>query len=168
VLRVKPQITEGGTVRLQLYQEVSRVQDNSTAGPILSKRALESAVAVDDQQIVVLGGLIQDTYNDTADKIPYAGDVPVFGTLFRYDARTRSKTNLLIFLKPTVVRTNADGRELSTERYDYLRGEQERLRPGERWFWPDPTYPKIPATPAMPGSPTGETSTLPPAPPTPR
>jgi general secretion pathway protein D len=168
VLRVKPQITEGGTVRLQLYEEVSRVQDNSTAGPILSKRALESSVAIDDQQIVVLGGLIQDTFADNADKIPYAGDVPVFGTLFRYDSRARSKTNLLIFLKPTVIRTDSDGREITTERYDYLRGEQERLRPGERWFWNDPTYPKVPDRPAMPGAQGGDTSTLPPAPPSPR
>jgi general secretion pathway protein D len=168
VLRVRPQITEGGVVHLSLYQEVSRVQESSSAGPILSKRALESSVAVDDQQIVVLGGLIQDSVTDGADKIPYAGDVPIFGSLFRYDSRTRQKTNLLIFLKPTVVRTSADGREITTERYDYLRGEQERLRPGERWFWNDPTYPKVPATPAMPGSAAGTTSTLPPAPPAPR
>ena len=168
VLRVRPQITEGGAVRLQLYEEVSRVQDNSTAGPILSKRALESSVAIDDQQIVVLGGLIQDSYTDNADKIPYAGDVPVFGTLFRYDNRARSKTNLLIFLKPTVIRTGADGKEITTERYDYLRGEQERLRPGEKWFWNDPTYPKVSDKPAMPGAPGGETSTLPPSPPSPQ
>ena len=167
VLRVKPQITEGGIVRLGIYQEVSRVQENSTAGPILSKRALESSVAVDDQQIIVLGGLIQDTYTDNAEKIPYAGDVPVFGQLFRYDTRNRQKTNLLIFLKPTVVRSDSEGREITTERYDYLRGQQERLRASERWFWNDPTYPKLPATPAMPGSPGGETSTLPPAPPAP-
>jgi general secretion pathway protein D len=165
VLRVKPQITEGGTVRLALYQEVSRVQENSTAGPILSKRALESSVAVDDNQIVVLGGLIQDSYSDNAEKIPYAGDVPVFGQLFRYDSRNRQKTNLLVFLKPTVIRTDAEGRAISTERYDYLRGEQERLRTDPRWFWNDPTQPKVPATPAMPGSPGGETSTLPPLPP---
>lgn len=168
LLRVKPQITEGGTVRLALYQEVSRVQDNSLAGPILSKRALESSVAIDDQQIVVLGGLIQDSYNDNTDKIPYAGDVPIFGTLFRYDNRQRQKTNLLIFLKPTVIRTSADGREISTERYDYVRGEQERSRPGPQWFWPDPTYPKVPQSPAMPGSRDGDTSSLPPAPPTPQ
>jgi len=167
VLRVKPQITEGGTVHLGIYQEVSRVQENSAAGPILSKRALESSVAVDDQQIVVLGGLIQDTSTTDAEKIPYAGDVPVFGTLFRYDNRSRSKTNLLIFLKPTVIRSDAEGRAITTERYDYLRGEQERMRPGEQWFWPDPTYPKLPATPAMPGAPGGETSTVRPAPPTP-
>jgi general secretion pathway protein D len=167
VLRVKPQITEGGTVRLQIYQEVSRVQDNSTAGPILSKRALESAVAVDDSQIVVLGGLIQDSYTDNAEKIPYAGDVPVFGQLFRYDTRNRQKTNLLVFLKPTVIRTDAEGRAITTERYDYLRGEQEKLRTDQRWFWPDATQPKVPATPAMPGSPGAELSTLPPAPPFP-
>jgi len=168
VLRVKPQITEGGTVRLQIYQEVSRVQDNSAAGPILSKRALESSVSVDDQQIVVLGGLIQDSDTANADKIPYAGDVPIFGSLFRYDSRARSKTNLLIFLKPTVVRTDAEGRQLTTERYDYLRGEQERLRPDPQWFWPDPTYPKVPEKPAMPGAPGGEPSSLPPAPPSPK
>jgi general secretion pathway protein D len=168
VLRVKPQITEGGTVRLQLYQEVSRVQENSAAGPILSKRALESSVSVDDQQIVVLGGLIQDTFTSNTSKVPYAGDVPVFGTLFRYDARGREKTNLLIFLKPTVVRTDADGRALSTERYDYLRGEQERLRPEPQWFWTDPTYPKVPEKPAMPGAPGGEPSSLPPSPPSPQ
>jgi len=167
VLRVKPQITEGGTVRLQIYQEVSRVQDNSAAGPILSKRALESSVAVDDSQIVVLGGLIQDSYTDNADKIPVAGDVPVFGQLFRYDQRNRTKTNLLVFLKPTVIRTDTDGRSITTERYDYLRGEQEKLRTEPRWFWPDLTQPKVPATPAMPGSPGGDPSTLPPAPPFP-
>ncbi|HEY6892815.1 MAG TPA: type II secretion system secretin GspD, partial [Rhodanobacteraceae bacterium] len=92
VLRVRPQITEGGTVKLNLYEEVSRVQDNSAAGPILSKRALESSVVVDDQQIVVLGGLIQDSLNDNTQKIPYAGDVPVVGSLFRYDNRARQKT----------------------------------------------------------------------------
>ena len=168
VLRVRPQITEGGSVRLQLYQEVSRVQDTTAAGPILSKRALESSVSVDDQQIVVLGGLIQDSAGDTTGKVPYVGDVPVLGQLFRYDSRNRTKTNLLIFLKPTVIRTDADGRQLTSERYDYLRGEQERQRPGEKWFWPDPTYPKLPAEPAMPGALGGATSTLPPAPPSPR
>jgi general secretion pathway protein D len=153
VLRVRPQITEGGTVKLNLYQEVSRVQDTSAAGPILSKRALESSVVVDDQQIVVLGGLIQDSLNDNTQKIPYAGDVPVFGSLFRYDNRQRQKTNLMIFLKPTIVRTTNAGHELTSERYDYLRGEQLRSAPGERWFWNDPTTPALPPPGAMPGTP---------------
>ena len=153
VLRVRPQITEGGTVKLNLYQEVSRVQDTSSAGPILSKRALESSVVVDDQQIVVLGGLIQDSLSDGSQKIPYAGDVPVLGSLFRYDNRTRQKTNLMIFLKPTIVRNASDGRELTSERYDYLRGEQVRTAPDAQWFWKDPTAPELPPQGTMPGTP---------------
>ena len=153
VLRVRPQITEGGTVRLGIYQEVSRVQDTSTAGPILSKRALESSVVIDDQQIVVLGGLIQDSMNDGTEKLPYAGDVPVFGSLFRYDTRSRQKTNLMIFLKPTIVRNSNDGREITSERYDYLRGEQTNVTPPDRWFWKDPSAPALPPQGTMPGTP---------------
>jgi general secretion pathway protein D len=153
VLRVRPQITEGGTVRLGIYQEVSRVQDTSSAGPILSKRALESSVVVDDQQIVVLGGLIQDSQTDGTEKLPYAGDLPVFGSLFRYDNRSRQKTNLMIFLKPTILRNTRDGHAITSERYDYLRGEQMLNAPQARWFWKDPTMPELPPQGAMPGSP---------------
>ena len=153
VLRVRPQITEGGTIRLGIYQEVSRVQDSSSAGPILSKRALESSVVIDDQQIVVLGGLIQDSLTDGTEKLPYAGDIPVFGSLFRYDTRARQKTNLMIFLKPTIVRTTNDGRELTSERYDYLRGEQLQSIPHPRWFWTDPTMPELPPPGILPGTP---------------
>jgi general secretion pathway protein D len=125
----------------------------NSLGPTLSKRSLESSVVVDDQQIIVLGGLIQDTFTDTTDKVPVLGDLQALGQLFRYDTRTRTKTNLLIFLKPTVIRTSAAGRELTSERYDYLRGEQQSDRPEPRFFWPDPTYPEVPATPTIPGSP---------------
>jgi general secretion pathway protein D len=166
LLRVKPQITEGGTVRMVLYQEVSRVQqDTSTnvSGPTLSKRSLESSVVIDDQQIVVLGGLIQDTFADGTEKIPYIGDVPAIGGLFRYDSRVRQKTNLLIFIKPTVIRTAADGRAITSERYDYLRGEQADMQPQPRWFWPDPTFPELPGKPAMQGI----AVPLPPVPPAP-
>jgi general secretion pathway protein D len=153
VLRVKPQITEGGTIRLGLYQEVSRVEDNSAAGPILSKRALESSVVVDDQQIVVLGGLIQDSFNDGTQKLPYAGDLPGLGSLFRYDNRSREKTNLMIFLKPTIVRGTKEGHEITSERYEYLRGEQSKSVSDPRWFWKDPTVPQMPPQGVMPGTP---------------
>jgi general secretion pathway protein D len=153
VLRVRPQITEGGTVRLGLYQEVSRVEDTSSAGPILSKRALESSVVVDDQQIVVLGGLIQDSLTDGTQKLPYAGDLPGVGSLFRYDNRSRQKTNLMIFLKPTIVRGTQAGHELTNERYEYLRGEQSRSAPDPRWFWKDPTAPEMPPQGVMPETP---------------
>jgi general secretion pathway protein D len=72
------------------------------------------------------------------------GDVPGLGALFRYDQRKRVKTNLMIFLKPTVVRGPAGAGQYTNERYDFLAGEQERQRPGERPFWDDPTYPQLP------------------------
>ena len=110
VLRVRPQITEGGAVRMLIYQEVSRIQNQSVDGLILSKRALESSVVVDDNQIVVLGGLIEDRMTDGSDKVPVLGDVPGVGTLFRYDSRRREKTNLMVFLKPSVLRSTQGGR----------------------------------------------------------
>jgi general secretion pathway protein D len=159
-LRVKPQITEGGSVRMVLYQEVSRVDDKTNpAGIITNKRSLESSVIVDDNQIVVLGGLIQDSLTDNTDKVPLAGDMPVLGPLFRYDNRKRQKTNLLVFLKPTVVRSAAAANALTIDRYDFLLGEQHRAQPEPRIFWNDPTYPRL----TQPGTP-GPPSPTPPAP----
>jgi general secretion pathway protein D len=145
ILRVKPQITEGGSVKLTIYEEVSRIEDTTNAaGIITNKRSLESTVMVDDGQIIVLGGLIQDSFTDGTSKVPLVGDVPLFGQLFRYDNRRRIKTNLMVFLKPTVVRTSSAGASLTGDRYDYLIGEQQRLAPGPRPFWPDPTEPRLP------------------------
>jgi len=150
-LRVKPQITEGGSVRMVIYEEVSRIQDTTNAaGIITSKRSLESTVAVDDGQIIVLGGLIEDSFTDGSSRVPVVGDLPVLGALFRYDNRQRTKTNLMVFLKPTVIRTAAAGATLTNERYDYLMGEQERLRPAPREFWPDQTVPVLPLLPSTP------------------
>jgi general secretion pathway protein D len=154
MLKVKPQITEGGTIRLVLYQEVSRIDDVTTqGGVILSKRALESTVVVDDTQIIVLGGLIEDRLTDGSDKVPLFGDIPIAGALFRYDARRRQKTNLMIFIKPTVLRTSSDGREITSERYQYLQGEQERQALPNRLFWGDPTQPTLPPQGMIPGTP---------------
>jgi general secretion pathway protein D len=150
-LRVKPQITEGGTVRMTIYEEVSRIQDTTNAaGIITSKRSLESTVAVDDGQIIVLGGLIEDSFTDGSSRVPVLGDVPGLGALFRYDNRHRIKTNLMVFLKPTVIRTAAAGATLTNDRYDYLMGEQQRLKPAERAFWPDETVPQLPLLPSTP------------------
>jgi general secretion pathway protein D len=150
-LRVKPQITEGGSVRMVIYEEVSRITDTTNpAGIITSKRSLESTVAVDDGQIIVLGGLIEDSFTDGSSRVPVVGDLPVLGALFRYDNRERTKTNLMVFLKPTVIRTAAAGATLTNERYDYLMGEQERLRPAPREFWPDQTVPVLPLLPSTP------------------
>jgi general secretion pathway protein D len=166
MLRVKPQITEGGTVRLVVYQEVSRIDNTIStngAGPVISKRVLESSVVIDDSQIVVLGGLIDDQLTDGSDSVPLLGQIPIAGALFRYDARHRVKTNLLVFLKPSVVRSAADGRAITSERYDYLQGEQERWTMPERLFWRDATQPQLPPEGVMPGTP----ASVPPAQPSP-
>jgi len=126
-LRVKPQISEGGTVRLQIYQEVSTVVDNSNpAGLITNKRAVESSVLVDDGQIVVLGGLIQDSVRSVVEKVPLLGDLPLIGALFTYNTATRSKTNLMVFLRPTVLRDAQRLDAVTGSRYDQIRGEQNK------------------------------------------
>ena len=148
-LRVKPQITEGGTVRLAIFQEVSSVQDltiNNASGPITNKRSLESNVLVDDGQIVVLGGLLQDSLSNGQDKVPLLGDVPGLGNLFRYETRKRSKTNLMVFLRPTVIRDAGAARGLTNDRYDYVIGEQKKTAPEERLYWPDTSMPEPPAS----------------------
>jgi general secretion pathway protein D len=158
-------------VRLNIYQEVSRVESvTTTTGIVLSKRALESTVIVDDRTIVVLGGLIQDSQTNGTDKLPVAGDIPFFGQLFRYDTRQRTKTNLLVFIKPTVVRSDAQGRTLTSERYDYILNQQETNLGKPLWFWDDPTIPVLPREGVMPGTPAANPGGTPlqPDPPIPR
>jgi general secretion pathway protein D len=144
-LRVKPQISEGGTVRLQIYQEVSSIQDTTNpAGVITNKRAVGSTVLVDDGQIVVIGGLIQDTVADGVQKIPVLGDIPLLGGLFRYKTRSHTKTNLMIFLKPTLVRDSRRADAYTSERYDYIVGEQEKAKPVHDAALPDVASPVLP------------------------
>ncbi len=134
-LRIKPQISEGGAVRLQLYQEVSSVQDQTNpAGIITNKRSLESMVLADDGQIIVIGGLVQDGTSSTTEKVPVLGDLPLFGSLFRYDTRKQTKTNLMVFLRPRVMRESTSYAGVTSERYRDMLREQERAaippRPG--------------------------------------
>jgi general secretion pathway protein D len=152
-LRVRPQITEGGSVRLIVYQEVSRVEStNNPAGIITDKRSIESSVAVEDGQIVVLGGLIQDQLIDNNSSVPLVGELPLIGALFRYNNRTRTKTNLMIFIKPSVVRGPAGASDVTQDRYDYLIGEQNKLNPPPRIFWNDLSYPQLAPSGTLPGS----------------
>ena len=158
-LRVKPQITEGGSVRLAVHEEVSNVVDTTNpAGIIINKRSLDSTVLIDDGQIIVLGGLIQDSQTDNTQKIPFLGDIPIAGALFRYDTRAKSKTNLMVFLRPTIVRNAAMGGAVSSERYDYIIGEQKSIRTDPNMIPPvlpnfqDPRLPPVPL-PSSPASP---------------
>ena len=132
-LRVKPQISENGTVKLQIYQEVSRLDPasiNSATGLITNKRSIESSVLVEDGAIVVLGGLLQDDYGNSQERVPGLSEVPIFGNLFRAESRSRKKTNLMVFLRPVVVRDGAATGGLSLDRYEQMRGVQTQAQPG--------------------------------------
>jgi general secretion pathway protein D len=131
-LRVKPQISEDGTVKMQIFQEVSRLDPasvNSAAGLITQKRSIESNVLVDDGSIVVLGGLLQDDAGQGDQKIPGLGDVPLFGNLFKAESKSRRKTNLMIFLRPVVLRSGTDVQKFSTNKYNVIREQQLQQQP---------------------------------------
>src|SRR6218665_1584955 len=132
MLRVRPQINENGTVKLSVYQEVSKIDAStltSTNGPTTSKRSIESNVLVEDGSIIVIGGLLEDSYSLNQDKVPVLGDMPVLGNLFRSEKRTRNKTNLMIFLRPTVLRSSASSDILTADRYDAIRALQLGIQP---------------------------------------
>ena len=130
-LRLKPQIGENGTVRMQIYQENSSVLpgSGSTNGPTTEKSAIETSVVVDDGQIMVLGGLLKDEYTDAEDRVPGLASVPLLGHLFKAEKRKRIKTNLLVFLRPVVMRTQEDANALTLDRYEAIRARQQDSQP---------------------------------------
>ncbi len=131
-LKVKPQISENGTIKLEIYQEVSSVQAssiNSTTGLITNKRSIQTNVLVEDGGIVILGGLLQDEYSGNKEQVPLLGDIPLFGNLFKTESRSRKKTNLMVFLRPVVVRDGAATEQLSLNRYDLMRSGQQAAQP---------------------------------------
>lgn len=132
MLRVRPQINENGTVKLAVFQEVSSVDESTrkdTNGLTTNKRSIESNVLVEDGNIIVLGGLIDDNYSQAEDRIPLLGDIPVVGNLFRNTNRKRNKTNLMVFLRPVVMRDAAATNQVSSERYEAIRAQQQGLQP---------------------------------------
>lgn len=126
-LKIKPQILEGGSVRLQIYQEVSSVVMGAanTAGVTTNKRSIESNILVDKEQIVVLGGLIQDSVNDVKNQIPLLGDIPILGRLFSYETRQRSKTNLMVFIRPYVMLDQGSYEAITKKRYGQMSDAQK-------------------------------------------
>jgi general secretion pathway protein D len=130
-LRVLPTVSEAGAVKLKIYQEVSTVTRDKalvqSSDIITNKRSLESTVLVDDGQIVVLGGLIQDDQQAAIDKVPLLGDIPYLGSLFKYESRNRKRTNLMVFLRPVVLKDEKAAATLSADRYDYIRHQQGQI-----------------------------------------
>jgi general secretion pathway protein D len=154
-LRVRPQISENGTVKMQMFQEVSSIDQtsvNSPTGLITNKRSIESSILVDDGAIVVLGGLLQDDYSSNQQKVPLLGDIPILGDLFKSQTRQRKKTNLMVFLRPVVIRDSAQSDALSLDRYELMRGMQMQAQPPHHIVMPvnesavmPPTAPPVPA-----------------------
>ena len=131
-LTVRPQINSGGGITLSIKQEVSSVNGTvSTTSDelVLNKREVETNVVVDDGAIVALGGLLDQSHEARTEKIPVLGDIPALGALFRSRSRSRSKTNLMVFLRPTIVRDAADAQRHTAARYGYLREQQLRGDP---------------------------------------
>ncbi|MFP5328536.1 MAG: type II secretion system secretin GspD [Alphaproteobacteria bacterium] len=131
-LDVKPQVNSSGSIKLFIRQEVS-----SVAGPvavrssdlIINKREFKTVLTVDDGEILAIGGLLDENERKTLEKIPLLGDIPLLGELFKSRSRSKAKTNLMVFIRPTIVRTREDARRLSAQRYGYIRNEQWRANP---------------------------------------
>jgi general secretion pathway protein D len=131
-LDVKPQVNSSGSIKLFIRQEVS-----SVAGPVapkstdlvINKREFKTVLTVDDGDILAIGGLLDDAERRTIEKIPLLGDIPGIGELFKSRSRARAKTNLMVFIRPTIVRTRAEAQQLSAQRYGYIRNEQYRRNP---------------------------------------
>lgn len=133
VLKVKPQINEGDSVKLEIEQEISSIDTSATSSSsgsdlITNKRSIKTNVLVDDGKVVVLGGLLEDDIQENQSKVPLLGDIPVLGNLFRNTRDRLVKTNLMIFLRPQIVRDARTNSELTVSKYDYIRNEQRRLQ----------------------------------------
>ena len=125
VLRVRPQINEGDAVRLDIEQEVSSVViGTSGAGLTTNKRSVKTNILIDDGQIIVIGGLIEDDIQESITKVPLLGDLPLMGSLFRNRRTDHIKTNLMVFLRPEIVRDGRTGSQLTRRKYNLIRGQQ--------------------------------------------
>jgi general secretion pathway protein D len=156
-LEVRPQVNSSGTIKLFLHQQVSSIagpvsSDNSDL--ILNKREVETTLTVDDGQIAIIGGLLSDDERRTIEKIPLLGDLPGIGALFRSKAKQRTKTNLMIFIRPTVLRTPEDTRRVTEQRYGYLRLQQAGQAPNQEPSIDELVRDYMGAAPPIPSSPT--------------
>jgi general secretion pathway protein D len=153
-LKIKSQIGEGGTIRMQVYQENSNVVTGTSSnsnGPTLDKSAIETSVVVDNGDVIVLGGLLKDEYSDADDGIPGLSAIPVIGNLFSSKSRKRVKTNLMVFLRPVVLRSADSTNQLSMDRYDSIRAVQQAMQPSKSVLLPDTGAPVLPEQKAPAG-----------------
>jgi general secretion pathway protein D len=124
-LKVKPQINDGSSIKLDIAQEISNVLNSSSASDLItSKRTLNTSVMVEDGKMLVLGGLIDDTVRDSVAKVPILGDLPLLGRLFSYNTKSKGKSNLMIFIRPTILKDQILSDEISMEKYNHIKAAQ--------------------------------------------
>ncbi len=136
-LRITPQINAGGAIRLEVSQELSRVSPTQVEGAsdlITDKRTIDTTVLVDDGQIIVLGGLMRTDESDTYERVPILGDIPYLGAAFRKKSKKKDKINMMVFLRPTIVRNPEDLNQTTVERYEYIRTNEEESLPDTRYL----------------------------------
>jgi general secretion pathway protein D len=161
VLKVKPQINVGDSVRLDIHQEVSSIAPTVSGAVdlVTNKRELTTSVLVKDDSLLVLGGLIDNPAKDNVQKVPALGDIPLIGNLFRYRTNDRSKKDLMVFLHPKILRDAATEAAVSSEKYNYMRTEQLQMRQQDWPITPRSERPMLPevhdflASPSLDGRP---------------
>jgi general secretion pathway protein D len=181
-LRIKSQIGEGGTIRMTIFQENSNVIQQTLAGtagagPSTDKSSIETTVVVDDGQVIVLGGLLRDEYDDGENRVPGLGKIPLLGHLFRNENRSRTKSNLMVFLRPVVLRNQPQADALTMDRYEAIRAQQINSQPKPSLVvpvneapvlppLPPPSAQPVPVSPPPPSAPAPlpESTTAPPKP----
>ncbi len=134
---------------MTIFQESSSVSDKvapgtNNAGPSTDKRSIESTVVVDDGAILVLGGLIEDKFTENKTKVPLLGDLPLVGGLFRSATRTKTRTNLMVFLRPVIMRDAEAAKRMSLDRYDLIRAMQQDAQPAPSLVMPINDSPVLP------------------------
>jgi general secretion pathway protein D len=146
ILKVKPQINEGNAVKLEITQKVSDVVPSANAatqGLTFKKREIKTKVLVEDGQILVLGGLIDEKLDESAQKVPLLGDIPLLGNLFRYRNTTKVKRNLMVFLHPVILRDPQQSTLYTSDKYSYIREQQLAAREKGDYLLPNIQSPAL-------------------------
>lgn len=144
-LKVKPQINEGDAIKLDIEQKIDSLSTKAGAVDLITNtRSIRTSIIVDDGQLVILGGLIRDDLQENVQKVPLLGDLPLLGGLFRSKTTTKGKTNLMVFLHPTILRDQSLLDQLSGSKYDYIRAKQLKVRDKGLLMLPDEEAPVMP------------------------
>lgn len=144
MLKVTPQINEGNAVQMMIEQEVSKVEGQTSLDVVFGERKLKTTVLADDGELIVLGGLMDDQTGESVAKVPLLGDIPLIGRLFQSTANKKEKRNLMVFIRPTILRDGLAADGVSQRKYNYMRAEQLYRAEQGLSLMPDTTQPLLP------------------------